>query len=248
MRRRIDGIEARIALSALLVALVAMGVLAIGVVVVGGRTFADLMAIGGIDVGSSESMFQDSVVRVVLAATVLAIALSIVLAMLIGRRLARPLRDAGDAAQRIAQGDYDSRLPRKGPDEIVTLADSFNQMAASLQEQRRIRDQFIADAAHELRTPLTNLQGYLEAMRDGVIAPEPAAFESLLEETERLVRLVALPGYARGGRRGPGDALGDHRPRSARRLGGGARGTPDALPGHPAGAATADAGAGPGRP
>ena len=91
--------------------------------------------------------------------------------------------------QRIARGDYASRLARQGPDEIVTLADSFNQMAESLQEQRRIRDQFIADAAHELRTPLTNLQGYLEAMRDGVIAAEPAAFESLLEETGRLVRL-----------------------------------------------------------
>ena len=79
--------------------------------------------------------------------------------------------------------------PRQGPDEIVSLADSFNQMADSLQEQRQIRDQFIADAAHELRTPLTNLQGYLEAMRDGVVAADPAAFESLLEETQRLVRL-----------------------------------------------------------
>ena len=189
MRRRLNGIELRIALSALLVAVAALGVLAVGVVVVGGQTFADLMAVGGIDVGSSESMFQASVVRVVLGALVLAVGLSLVLAMYIGRRLARPLRDAGDAAQRIARGDYASRLPREGPDEIVTLADSFNQMAESLQEQRRIRDQFIADAAHELRTPLTNLQGYLEAMRDGVIAAEPGAFESLLEETGRLVRL-----------------------------------------------------------
>jgi two-component system sensor histidine kinase BaeS len=190
MRRRLNGIELRIAVSALLVAVVAMGVLAVGVVVVGGQAFADLMAVGGIDVGSSESMFQDSVVRVVVGALVIAVGLSLVLAMFIGRRLARPLRDAGDAAQRIARGDYASRLPRQGPDEIVTLADSFNQMAESLQEQRRIRDQFIADAAHELRTPLTNLQGYLEAMRDGVIAAEPAAFESLLEETGRLVRLA----------------------------------------------------------
>ena len=189
MRRRLNGIDIRIALSALLVAVVAMGVLAVGVVVVGGQTFADLMAIDGVDVASSESMFQDSVGRVVVGALVLAIGLSLVLAMFIGRRLARPLHDAGDAAQRIARGDYASRLPRQGPDEIVTLVDSFNQMAESLQEQRRIRDQFIADAAHELRTPLTNLQGYLEAMRDGVIAAEPAAFESLLEETGRLVRL-----------------------------------------------------------
>jgi len=189
VRRQLNGIEARIALSALFVAVVAMGVLGLGVFVVGGQTFAELMIGLGEDVSKSESMFQDSVGRVLLVSLLLAIGLSVALAMFIGRRLARPLRDAGDAAQRIARGDYASRLGRQGPDEIVTLADSFNQMAESLQEQRRMRDQFIADAAHELRTPLTNLQGYLEAMRDGVIAAEPAAFESLLEETERLVRL-----------------------------------------------------------
>ena len=189
MRRRLNGIEARIALSTILVAVVAMGVLGLGVFLVGGQTFAELMVGLGVDVSKSESMFQDSVGRVLLVSLVIAIGLSVALALVMGRRLARPLRDAGDAARRIARGDYASRLTRQGPDEIVTLADSFNQMAESLQEQRRIRDQFITDAAHELRTPLTNLQGYLEAMRDGVIAAEPAAFESLLEETERLVRL-----------------------------------------------------------
>jgi len=40
-----------------------------------------------------------------------------------------------------------------------------------------------------LRTPLTNLQGYLEALRDGVITAERSTFESLHEEVDRLVRL-----------------------------------------------------------
>ena len=40
-----------------------------------------------------------------------------------------------------------------------------------------------------MRTPLTNLQGYLEALRDGVIAPTPEQFRSLHEEAQRLVRL-----------------------------------------------------------
>jgi signal transduction histidine kinase len=62
-------------------------------------------------------------------------------------------------------------------------------MAESLELQERERRDLIADTAHELRTPLTNLQGYLEALRDGVVQPEPAAFASLWEETERLVRL-----------------------------------------------------------
>jgi signal transduction histidine kinase len=62
-------------------------------------------------------------------------------------------------------------------------------MAASLERQESLRRDFIANAAHELRTPLTNLQGYLEALRDGVITADRATYESLHEEADRLVRL-----------------------------------------------------------
>jgi len=62
-------------------------------------------------------------------------------------------------------------------------------MAASLEQQEQMRRDFIANAAHELRTPLTNLQGYLEALRDGVITADRATYESLHEEADRLVRL-----------------------------------------------------------
>ena len=104
--------------------------------------------------------------------------------------LARPLAEVGAAARRVAEGDYDARVPREGPEELASLADSFNQMATALaRQQEAIRRDFIANAAHELRTPLTNLQGYLEALRDGVIAGDAATYESLREEVDRLVRL-----------------------------------------------------------
>jgi two-component system sensor histidine kinase BaeS len=90
----------------------------------------------------------------------------------------------------VAVGDYTVRVDRAGPEEIASLADSFNQMASEIGEQERIRQEFIANAAHELRTPLTNLQGYLEALRDEVIAPDHATFVSLHEEVDRLVRLA----------------------------------------------------------
>jgi signal transduction histidine kinase len=120
-------------------------------------------------------------VAAILAATVLAVVL--------GRRLARPLREIGGAARRVAAGDYGARVPTDGPDEVAGLAVSFNQMAEALEEQERMRRDFIANAAHELRTPLTNLQGYLEALRDGVIQADAATYESLYEEADRLVRL-----------------------------------------------------------
>jgi signal transduction histidine kinase len=80
-------------------------------------------------------------------------------------------------------------VSREGPRELISVADSFNQMAEALEEQERQRAEMVANFAHELRTPLTNLRGYLEAMRDGVMAPSPDVFESLREEVDRLERL-----------------------------------------------------------
>ena len=183
------GIAARIALAALIAAGVGLAILAVGVTVVGADSFKALMAEAGISADHAQQMYDQSVSTVVVAAVVVAAIASIGLAVLMARMLARPLADVGGAARRIAAGDYAARVPRKGPEEIASLADSFNQMAAALEHQEQMRRDFIANAAHELRTPLTNLQGYLEALRDGVITPDRATYESLWDEAERLVRL-----------------------------------------------------------
>ena len=188
-------------------------------------------------------MYDDSVTRVVVGAVVVATIASVVLAVILARMLARPLAEVGGAARRIAEGDYAARVPREGPEEIASLADSFNQMAASLERQEMMRRDFIANAAHELRTPLTNLQGYLEALRDGVITPDRATYESLWEEAERLVRLsrsldALAEGDAGGGARARGPRPCDGDPAGARsrradprtRRTGTRRGLPDRLP------------------
>ena len=189
MALRPGGIVMRIAVAALIVAGLAIAILAVGVLVVGAQSFADLMAEHGDSTESSQQMFNESVGRVVVGTLLVASLVAIVVAAFLGARLAMPLRAIGRAARRIADGDYAARIPREGPEEIISLSDSFNQMAAALEEQERMRREFIANAAHELRTPLTNLQGYLEALRDGVIEPDHATFESLWDEAERLVRL-----------------------------------------------------------
>ena len=188
-RLRQRGIATRIALAALLAAAVGLVILALGVLVVGGQVFTDLMTQAGDSAAHARAMYDASVTTVVIAAAAVAVIASVGLAAFLGRMLAKPLRDVGAAARRIADGDYAARAPREGPEEIASLADSFNQMAMSLEEQERMRRDFIANAAHELRTPLTNLQGYLEALRDGVITGDRSTFESLHEEVDRLVRL-----------------------------------------------------------
>ena len=183
------GIAARIALAAVASAAVGLVILAGGVAVVGADVFTDLMMKAGDSAEHAREMYADSVTTVVIAASLVAVIASVVLAVVLARMLTRPLRQIGAAARRVADGDYAARVPRGGPEELASLADSFNQMAASLERQEAMRRDFIANAAHELRTPLTNLQGYLEALRDGVITADEATYESLHEEADRLVRL-----------------------------------------------------------
>ncbi len=201
------GLGVRIAAATIFVALLGIGIVAAGTLVLGAQSFLNLMTADGHPASQSQSMFDASVGRVVLMALGVAIASSIVLAVVLGGRIARPLRDLGRAARRIADGDYAARVPRQGPDEIGRLADSFNEMASALEEQERLRNELVANAAHELRTPLTNLQGYLEALRDQVIPADRETFQSLWDEAERLNRLArsldTLPEPGAASRREP---------------------------------------------
>jgi len=78
----------------------------------------------------------------------------------------------------------------QGEGEVTALAQAFNSMAADLEYAEQLRRNMVADVAHELRTPLSNIQGYLEAIRDGMIKPDAAAIRSLDEEARLLSRLV----------------------------------------------------------
>ncbi len=176
---------------------IASGLLAIGIVTLGIWVFRAELAhivMEAMEQGESAThaytMFDESVRDLLIVAIMVAIIASVALAIVLSRMIARPLADIGAAARRVAGGDLSIRVPRAAPDELASLADSFNQMAAELEESERQRRDIIANTAHELRTPLTNLEGYLEAIRDGVIEPDQGTYESLLEETERLARLA----------------------------------------------------------
>ena len=69
------------------------------------------------------------------------------------------------AAQTLSAGKLDQRLPERGQDVLAQLAQSFNKMAASLQQQiqqldslSRMQRRFVSDVSHELRTPLTTIK------------------------------------------------------------------------------------------
>ena len=137
-----------------------------------------------------EQDFLHAVHRVLIAGSIIAAAVAMLLGGILVRRLVRPISDMMLLAERIAAGDYARRVAPQGPDELVRLADSLNRMAASLERVESLRRDLVANVAHELRTPLSTLQGYLEGLRDGVVPINRETLSSLHEEVLRLARLV----------------------------------------------------------
>ncbi len=81
----------------------------------------------------------------------------------------RPLRQISSASAKIANGNYSSRIPIRGKDEISSVAHNFNLMAEQienqikqLEEASEQKQQFIDNFSHELRIPLTAIYGYAE--------------------------------------------------------------------------------------
>lgn len=138
--------------------------------------------------------------EIVLLAMIFGGIISTVLVSLLTWSITRPLKRIEHAATEIALGNYDKRVDYPHSDEIGELASAFNRMANKLheiekhrQDIEQRRDGFIANISHELRTPLTAMQGFLEALQDGLVQDERSKqkyYEVMYEETRYLNRLV----------------------------------------------------------
>ncbi|PKB66073.1 MAG: hypothetical protein BZY81_08350 [SAR202 cluster bacterium Io17-Chloro-G4] len=114
----------------------------------------------------------------------------ILLVSLVSRRVLAPVRSLNSAARRWGQGELSQRVSAPGRGEIGQLARSFNSMAEELESAERQRRSLMADVAHELRTPLSNIQGYLEAVRDGLLQPDSSTIDTIYQQVIHLTHLV----------------------------------------------------------
>ncbi len=121
--------------------------------------------------------------------------LAFIAALVLGRRLARPLERVADAARRLGDGDFSVRSPRGGIAEVDAVADALDLSAARLGDLISRERSFSADASHQLRTPLAALRLELEAMQltDGPTAEVDRAVGQVdrLEQTIQTLLTIA---------------------------------------------------------
>lgn len=181
--------------------LVVAGVIVFAVQQFSAEQVMHLIMEGADSAAEAEAMFDQYVGRVLIIGAVAGVILGALAAWWLIRRIMRPLERLTEATRAIAGGDLAARVDEPPDPELRSLAQSFNQMAATLERVEQLRRSLVEDIAHELRTPLTSLQGYLEAMADGVVAPTPEVLRSVHEEIVRLTHLVeGLDQLARGER------------------------------------------------
>ncbi len=113
-----------------------------------------------------------------------------IVSVLLMRRFVNPLADVIYAARSVASGKLETRIPTKGPQDLRSLSESFNEMASSLERSDRERRDMLADIAHELRTPLSVIRGRLEGIVDGIYPENGPQVSTALEQTYLLQRLV----------------------------------------------------------
>jgi signal transduction histidine kinase len=115
---------------------------------------------------------------------------SSLLATVLSGWLTRPLVRLDEAVDAVGSGDLGTRVTVEGPAETRRLAETFNAMAAELDQLVRSQDAFVADASHQLRTPLAALRLRLENLDRDVADRGKPELDGALAEVERLSTLV----------------------------------------------------------
>ena len=125
-------------------------------------------------------------------ASLIAIAVSMLLVFISSSRITLPLKEMSEMAKNIAKGDLTKRVEINSDDEIGLLAESFNNMAEELSKQEELRTGFVANVSHELRSPLTSIHGFAQGMLDGTVGKneQDQYLQIILDETTRLKKLI----------------------------------------------------------
>ena len=122
--------------------------------------------------------------------TVVMIILSLLIALVISKKVSRSMIRVNNAAKKLAKGDFNVSFDGKDYREIAELSETLNQAATDLGKNEKLQKELIANVSHDLRTPLTMIIAYSEVMRD---LPGENTLENVqvvIDEAKRLTNLV----------------------------------------------------------
>jgi len=141
-----------------------------------------------------------SIQQSLLVAGIAVVFLLAAIAWLVTRWVVVPVRLAVHGAKRLSAGELNQRMEVRGSDELAALANSFNEMAASLQDKlqeleelSQVQRQFVSDVSHELRTPLTTIKiasDVLYASRNELDQAAARSAELMQSQLERFESLL----------------------------------------------------------
>jgi two-component system nitrogen regulation sensor histidine kinase NtrY len=161
--------------------------------------------VGLADTGLDRLLLQVTVVSLALAGAALAI--TVLVGVLVARRMTRDLDRLVTGAQAAARGDLEHRVPVPSTDEVGEVASAFNLMMEDLRsandklviaERIAAWQEIARRLAHEIKNPLTPIQMAMDTLRKAWRKQHPSfgeiveeSTQSVLEEVERLKRIVS---------------------------------------------------------
>lgn len=141
------------------------------------------------DIGTTTSLIKNQLIYL----TLLTILLSIVIALFLSRRIAKPISNMTKMATKLANGNYNLVFESTGINELDELANSLNYLEQEVSKTDTYRRDLMANVSHDLKTPLTMIKAYAEMIKDITIDDKEKTIKNLnviIEETERLNILV----------------------------------------------------------
>lgn len=116
--------------------------------------------------------------------------LALLLALLVSKKLAKPIINITASAGELAKGNYNVRFDEFEYREIAELGNTLNYATTELSRNEGLRRELIANISHDLRTPLTMITGYAEVMRDLPGENTQENIQIIIDEAKRLTSLV----------------------------------------------------------
>lgn len=155
--------------------------------------------VGGLFVSAttqSISALANAGFDILMSSLAIGLVIAVALGVLLSRIFTKPLEEATQSIQRLAEGHYNLMPVSKRKDEVGVLQSNLVNLSDELKSARdaqtnleKMRQNFIADITHELRTPVTVIRGLTEGLQDGVYTQKDV-IPQILNESKDMQRLI----------------------------------------------------------